>query len=46
MMGVMNAAMSDKPIWRGALLGGLSAAATYGIRLKFLMALELLDMNC
>ena len=31
MMGVMNAAMSDKPIWRGALLGGLSAAATYGI---------------
>ena len=31
MMGAMNAAMSDKPIWRGALLGGLSAAATYGI---------------
>lgn len=30
-MGAMNAAMSDKPIWRGALLGGLSAAATYGI---------------
>ena len=31
MMGAMNAAMSDKPIWRGALIGGLSAAATYGI---------------
>ena len=31
MMGTMNAAMSDKPIWRGALLGGVSAAATYGI---------------
>jgi RHS repeat-associated protein len=31
MMGAMNAAMSDKPIWKGALLGGLSAAATYGI---------------
>ena len=31
MMGAMNAAISDKPIWRGALLGGLSAAATYGI---------------
>ena len=31
MMGAMNAAMSDKPIWRGALLGGVSAAATYGI---------------
>ena len=30
-MGTMNAAMSDKPIWRGALLGGVSAAATYGI---------------
>ena len=23
MMGVMNAAMSDKPIWKGALLGQL-----------------------
>ena len=31
MMGVMNAAMSDKPIWKGALLGAASAAATYGI---------------
>lgn len=31
MMGAMNAAMSDKPIWKGALLGGASAAATYGI---------------
>lgn len=31
MTGAMNAAMSDKPIWRGALFGGLSAAATYGI---------------
>ena len=31
MMGAMNAAMSHKPIWRGALIGGLSAAATYGI---------------
>ena len=31
MMGAINAAMSDKPIWRGALLGGLSTAATYGI---------------
>ena len=31
MMGVMNAAMSDKPIWKGALLGAVSAAATYGI---------------
>ena len=30
-MGTMNAVMSDKPIWRGALLGGVSAAATYGI---------------
>jgi RHS repeat-associated protein len=30
-MGAMNAAMSDKPIWRGALLGGLSVEATYGI---------------
>ena len=30
-MGAMNAAMSDKPIWKGALLGGASAAATYGI---------------
>ena len=28
MMGVMNAAMSDKPIWKGALLGAASAAAT------------------
>ena len=27
----MNAAMSDKPIWKGALLGAASAAATYGI---------------
>ena len=24
MMGAMNAAMSDKPIWRGALLGDLA----------------------
>ena len=31
MMGAMNAAMSDKPIWKGALLGAASAAATYGI---------------
>ena len=31
MMGAMNAAMSDKPIWKGALLGATSAAATYGI---------------
>ncbi len=31
MMGAMNAAMSDKPIWKGALLGAVSAAATYGI---------------
>lgn len=30
-MGTMNAVMSDKPIWRGALIGGISAAATYGI---------------
>ncbi|MES5169793.1 hypothetical protein ABVC73_15975 [Prevotella melaninogenica] len=27
----MNAAMSDKPIWKGALLGAASAAATYGV---------------
>ena len=40
MMGAMNAAMSDKPIWKGALLGAASAAATYGIA-QFLMALEL-----
>jgi len=26
MMGAMNAAMSDKPIWKGALLGAASAA--------------------
>lgn len=31
MMGAMNAAMSDKPIWKGALLGAASTAATYGI---------------
>ena len=31
MMGAMNAAMSDKPIWKGALLGATSTAATYGI---------------
>ena len=31
MMGAMNAAMSDKPIWKGALLGTASTAATYGI---------------
>lgn len=31
MMGTMNAAMSDKPIWKGALLGAASAATTYGI---------------
>ena len=31
MMGAMNVAMSDKPIWKGALLGAASAAATYGI---------------
>ena len=31
MLGAMNAAMSDKPIWKGALLGAASAAATYGI---------------
>ena len=31
MMGAMNAAMSDKSIWKGALLGAASAAATYGI---------------
>ncbi|MDD7257270.1 MAG: AHH domain-containing protein [Prevotellaceae bacterium] len=31
MMGAMNAAMSDKPIWKGALLGAASAATTYGI---------------
>ena len=31
MMGAMNAAMSDKPIWKGALLGTVSTAATYGI---------------
>lgn len=30
-MGAMNAAMSDKPIWKGALLGAASTAATYGI---------------
>ena len=44
MMGAMNAAMSDKPIWKGALLGAASAAATYGIG-SILMALGLLDMN-
>ena len=31
MMGAMNATMSDKPIWKGALLGAASIAATYGI---------------
>ena len=31
MMGAMNAVMSDKPIWKGALLGAANAAATYGI---------------
>ena len=31
MMGAMNAAMSDKPIWKGALLSAASTAATYGI---------------
>ena len=31
MMGAMNAAMSDKPIWKGTLLGAASTAATYGI---------------
>lgn len=30
-MGAMTAEMSDKPVWKGALIGGLSAAATYGI---------------
>ena len=31
MMGAMNAAMSDKPIWKGALIGGAMSAASYGI---------------
>ena len=31
MMGAMNAAMSDKPIWKGALLGAASTVVTYGI---------------
>lgn len=30
-MGAMNAAMSDKPIWKGALIGGAMSAASYGI---------------
>lgn len=30
MMGAMNAAMSDKPIWKGALIGGAMSAASYG----------------
>ena len=31
MMGAMHAAMSDKPIWKGALIGGAMSAASYGI---------------
>lgn len=31
MMGAMNATMSDKPIWKGALIGGAMSAASYGI---------------
>ena len=31
MMGAMNATMSDKPIWKGALLGAASTVVTYGI---------------
>ena len=44
MMGAMNAAMSDKPIWKGALLGAASAAATYGIGSIF-NGVGILDMN-
>lgn len=45
MMGAMNTTMSDKPIWKGALLGAASTVVTYGIGSIF-NGVGILAMNC